>query len=501
MPRLSLCMIVRDEQERLGRCLAAARPYVDEIVVVDTGSKDDTRNIALAHGAHVIEYTWQDDFAAARNASMEAASGDWLLFLDADEVLSPEAGASLRKLLTRKRVLGAFIPLRDEGEGAPKTVTLLFRAVRRRKDIRWRYRLHEQLLPDALRVAKAEGLGFEELHDEIRHDGYSTAVMESKGKHARNLRVFEAQLADTPNDAYMLYKFGDFLRDNPQTFVRAMELLGRSLTALQTLTAAECRELTFAGEVCALLALGALRTGSVASAGRVLDFGEKHCRATGHLAYARGQQCLASNDAVAALRAFTACTTFGGKAMLIPATARVSSVLAKVGQARALLLLGRNSQALPLAREALSADETDPDALRTCADAALALGDLRMAIGFAMDAISKNPSNPHAWLCGANVLFRSRMFPKAADWASRAAALLPENGAACALLGECFIHLERHADARFAFNMCAADPRCAAGLVVLAEIEGQSCVPLLDGLAAAECTRMLANLRDAATVS
>jgi hypothetical protein len=74
---LSLCMIVKDEEAMLGRCLEAARAAVDEIAVVDTGSTDRTVQIAEEHGARVLHHAWDGDFAAARNASFDAATGDW----------------------------------------------------------------------------------------------------------------------------------------------------------------------------------------------------------------------------------------------------------------------------------------------------------------------------------------------------------------------------------------------------------------------------------------
>ena len=99
---LSLCMIVKDEEEMLPRCLAAVRDAVDEIVIVDTGSKDRTREIALEFGAKVIDLEWTGSFTDARNVSFDAATGDWLMFLDADEVLVEGDGERLRAL-TRRR--------------------------------------------------------------------------------------------------------------------------------------------------------------------------------------------------------------------------------------------------------------------------------------------------------------------------------------------------------------------------------------------------------------
>ena len=99
--RLSLCMIVRDEQEMLPRCLGAVAEAVDEIVIVDTGSTDATIEIARSFGALVIEREWSGSFAEARNVSFDAARGDWLMYLDADEVLVREDAALLRSLSGR----------------------------------------------------------------------------------------------------------------------------------------------------------------------------------------------------------------------------------------------------------------------------------------------------------------------------------------------------------------------------------------------------------------
>jgi glycosyltransferase involved in cell wall biosynthesis len=97
---VSLCMITKNEEANLARCLLSAEGVVDEIIVVDTGSTDCTREIAEAFGAQVEGYVWTEDFAAARNVSLAKASGDWILVLDADEVLSPRDHPELRRLIS-----------------------------------------------------------------------------------------------------------------------------------------------------------------------------------------------------------------------------------------------------------------------------------------------------------------------------------------------------------------------------------------------------------------
>ncbi len=99
-PTLALSMIVRDAAADLPNCLASAQGVVDEIVVADTGSGDDSMAVARACGARVIAIPWRDDFAAARNESLAACRSDWVLMLDADERLDPEAGPAVRGLMS-----------------------------------------------------------------------------------------------------------------------------------------------------------------------------------------------------------------------------------------------------------------------------------------------------------------------------------------------------------------------------------------------------------------
>ncbi|BCS55981.1 hypothetical protein GSbR_13440 [Geobacter sp. SVR] len=111
--RISLCMIVRDEELHIARCLTSCRPLVHEMVVVDTGSNDRTPELAELLGARLIRHQWRDDFSEARNASLEAATGDWLLVMDGDEALSPRDYSAFQKAL--------------EGAACPAAFTILTR--------------------------------------------------------------------------------------------------------------------------------------------------------------------------------------------------------------------------------------------------------------------------------------------------------------------------------------------------------------------------------------
>ncbi len=144
-PRLSLCMIVKDEKENLSRCLESAKPYVDEIIVVDTGSQDGTPEIALLYGAKVYYFKWCDDFSAARNFSLSLASGDWILVLDADEELVVNTD-SLKEELTSQTEVIAYLLMLSEANAVEGTTPLKTpRLFRNLPELRYVSRLHEYI--------------------------------------------------------------------------------------------------------------------------------------------------------------------------------------------------------------------------------------------------------------------------------------------------------------------------------------------------------------------
>jgi tetratricopeptide (TPR) repeat protein len=209
--RLSLCMIVRDEEEMLPRSLAAVREAVDEIVVVDTGSRDATVEIARSFGAKVIEREWAGSFAEARNASIEAASGDWLLFLDADEVLD-QADAPLLRELTGRTWREAFYLVETNhtgelGDGTAVTHNAL-RMFRNRPEYRFEGRVHEQIahnLPSGL----PERL--EPTPIRVDHYGYLGAVRDAKEKSRRNIELLRGQLAEGGANPFFHFNLGSEL--------------------------------------------------------------------------------------------------------------------------------------------------------------------------------------------------------------------------------------------------------------------------------------------------
>lgn len=227
---VSLCMIVKDEEEMLPRCLGAVAEYVDELIVVDTGSTDRTVEIARSFGAEVIRHEWTGDFAAARNVGWDAARCDWKLFLDADEVLAEGEGPRLRELLghTWREAISLvetnFTGDTDSGLSVDHNAMRLFR---NRPEYRFRDRIHEQIAYALPGIPER----FETSSVRIEHYGYLGVVREQKDKSTRNLELLRSQLDDGHDTPFVHFNLGSehlALDDHEQAlehFARAWEML------------------------------------------------------------------------------------------------------------------------------------------------------------------------------------------------------------------------------------------------------------------------------------
>ena len=218
-------MIVKNEERNISNCLSSVAGLFDEIVVVDTGSKDRTREIAREFGARVFDFVWVDDFAAARNAALARATGDYAFWLDADDVIDPPEREKLQELLDGLRVAeaearngphsgpygraeqAAYVvrcscdpgPNGDGGQ----TVVDHIRLFPLREDVRWTYRVHEQILP-ALRRANVP-VKWTDIT--VRHTGYTDRALRER-KLQRDGKILEGELAERPNDPFVLFNLG-----------------------------------------------------------------------------------------------------------------------------------------------------------------------------------------------------------------------------------------------------------------------------------------------------
>ena len=200
-PTLSAAMIVRDEERFLDGCLASLVGFVDEIVVVDTGSTDRTPEIARRHGARLASFEWQGDFAAARNVALDLARGDWILYIDADERLSGDR-AALDAQLADPQLVALTVRFRPV---SGYTLYREHRLFRRHPQVRFRGVIHESHLPALNELAAATGGRIEESAVLIDHLGYDG---DQSHKHPRNLPLLEARLALDPGHVYSWWHLG-----------------------------------------------------------------------------------------------------------------------------------------------------------------------------------------------------------------------------------------------------------------------------------------------------
>ncbi len=230
-PRLSFCMIVKDEEEVLSRCLESVKELVDEIIVVDTGSTDRTIEIAREFGAKVIETEWVDDFSAVRNIGFDAASGDWILWLDADEELESGAAALIREAIKDPEPEGYLVTIENlQGEGmgaAPPQTFPSPRLVRNRPKHRFTGIVHEQIQFDE---AKSGSLW--ELPAKIIHYGYLDAAKEAGDKNVRNQALLDQ--SDLDDEQKMILE-----ADTDMEAGRIDEALSKYIQAFEALEAAD----------------------------------------------------------------------------------------------------------------------------------------------------------------------------------------------------------------------------------------------------------------------
>lgn len=206
-PRLSVCLIVKNEEKFLGQCLKSVRELAAQIVIVDTGSTDRTVEIAKEHGAEVHHFTWCDDFSAARNAALEHATGDWVLMLDADEELAADSREHLRRALSEAAVMAWRLPMIDVGREADgySHVPRLFRNA---PGLFYIGRVHEQVF-SSVEVRRAEwGLDNRIGEAVLIHHGYTEQVTRDRNKIERNLGLLERALTEFPGEPHLLMNLG-----------------------------------------------------------------------------------------------------------------------------------------------------------------------------------------------------------------------------------------------------------------------------------------------------
>ncbi len=232
---LSVCLIVKNEEKFLDQCLKSIRGLAQQIIVVDTGSTDRTVEIAREHGAEIHSFTWCNDFAAARNAALEHAVGDWILMLDADEELPAEQHARLAADLKKSDALGLRLPLvnlEHEAEGQNFVPRLFHNA----PGIFYTGRVHEQIFPSLVPLSKSWGLTLDFGTAQLLHHGYTRELVRDRKKIERNLELLRQAIAENANDTNLMMNYGlELVRSGDlaggvEKYRRAFELMSAAAT-------------------------------------------------------------------------------------------------------------------------------------------------------------------------------------------------------------------------------------------------------------------------------
>jgi tetratricopeptide (TPR) repeat protein len=247
---LSLCMIVKNEELALPKCLGSVKGVVDEMVVLDTGSGDRTPEIAREFGARVYHFEWCNDFSAARNQSLKYVQGDWVLVLDADEVLVPEIVPTLKQAIKRDSQSGdsyaslrspcfanasrylAINLVRQEVGAAQSPYSLVSRLFRNHPKICFS-RPYHALIDDSVSQILSQEPQWQVGYlpkVAILHEGYQKSAIAQGDKFSKAQAAMEGFLASHPNDPYVCSKLGA-LYVQTGCFARGIELLERGLAS------------------------------------------------------------------------------------------------------------------------------------------------------------------------------------------------------------------------------------------------------------------------------
>lgn len=203
---LSVCMITKNEEKNISRCLESIKDIADEIIVVDTGSTDKTVEIANNYGAKVSFHKWNNDFSDARNESIKNATKDWILFLDADEELPKEEGLKLKELINNSNLEGFHCRLVNIIKNVNIGDSLVFRIFKNNPKYKFKGKIHEQIIPSIQKEKGKNTIGCSDI--KILHYGYDPNVSSLELNHERNIKLLESY-KEKDKDSYYYYCLGN----------------------------------------------------------------------------------------------------------------------------------------------------------------------------------------------------------------------------------------------------------------------------------------------------
>jgi tetratricopeptide (TPR) repeat protein len=472
---LSVCLIVQNEEEFLGNCLDSLRGLAEQLIVIDTGSTDQTIEIAKNRGAEVHNFLWSDDFSAARNAALAKATGDWVLMIDADEELSSESHAPLQAMLATKSVMAWRLPLVDVGR-EDEGCCYVPRLFRNAPGLFYVGRIHEQVFPSLEASRRAWGLDNSLGKAVLRHHGYRADVCQARGKTARNLRLLKQAVVESPRDANLRMNYGLELVRSEQLerglpeYRTAFDLLS---AALNSEAAPELREMLLSQFTTQLLKtrqfneVTQVLTSPLAQAGGL----------TASLHFSLGLACIELNRFQDGADQMRACVAMRG----IPALAPINGEIHKAGPRHCLAIcferLDNPEAALEQLRMAI---EEDPESYSARFDYARLLavnGQRERALHLLFALAHERPQDIHAWVLGGRVaLSRFEFLEVAVEWTAEAIFQAPNDPTLRRQRAEALTLSEQCSQALPLWRQLEADhdPARTAALIICETILGEN---------------------------
>jgi tetratricopeptide (TPR) repeat protein len=451
MPRLSLCMIVKNEERFLRNCLESVKDIVDEMVIVDTGSTDSTLDIAREYGAKIIPHVWKDDFSEARNVSLDQATGDWALWMDADEELDPETKDSVLKTIrSAPAEVGAYIVMfrnwlskAERDPNSEMAVHHACRLFRRLPGVRFQGRIHEQNLP-SLRALGYTFLDTSEII--IDHFGYAGEIMSLRDKHARFIRMLKREVEECPDPAFRV--FHEFNLGNAYYTAGDMENAARHLGI-----AAEDADIheEYTASIFTELATALHRLGRAQEGLQVCSKADQIGLKQAGVEFARGYCLLHQERYQEAEAAFQTAIRYGVEdKSLMGRTGDqgASGFKARYGVALALVGQDRFEDAVPYCEQALAEQTTFVDAryLLTVILARLERpADARRELEI---LLSQSPNHADALRDLAALLVKEKAYAEALPYLKKIAQVNLNDFDAQARLAHCLEELQRYEEAR-----------------------------------------------------
>jgi tetratricopeptide (TPR) repeat protein len=347
---VSACLIVRDEERVLSACLKSIRPWVEEICVVDTGSRDGSAEIARAYGARIESFEWCDDFAAARNRSIEMARHAWILVLDADELFESECGPELRGAVARIDALAFAVTLLDVHGDGSTTVLPAVRLFRNDARIRFDMPVHESVMDSliALGGSLPETIGVR-----ILHKGYLPEVLARVDKLSRNGAILRKLVKDRPTEVFAWFKYAQTLA-RPKELGERLEAFRHAWQLAERMNDRERRQRPFLPQVYDGLAETLERATALGEAIEVAEQGLVLFPGNAELLYRRADLALRAGDFAHAERSYSACLGASDSAVLYGRVVGLYELWVTLGRARIAFATGDHVKAQELVARAIS---------------------------------------------------------------------------------------------------------------------------------------------------